>query len=429
MLPTFSSVVVVLLIVASSLTAVTAAVLAVCWRRRALAAEAHAEGRVADLRASADRLELLAAVDGLTGVLNHRGFHQRLEEEIARAVRHRRPLSLVVLDLDHFKQINDMHGHPAGDRVLAETAARLVALARVGEHVARVGGEEFALILPDANGVGAFAAAERMRNGIAARPFADVGAVTISAGVCEMQVAGSAGELYRLADTALYWAKAHGRNLTFRYTPQVALELDHNEGPAMAERARAIASLRALATLVDRRHPSTERHTERVAALAHALALEAGWSPDRAQRLRDAALVHDVGKVALREDVLMKAQPLDAEELAHLQTHAAIGARIAGTVLDEEQVAWIRAHHERWDGGGYPAGLRGSAIPDGARLLTVADAWDAMTSDRWYQAPLDADAALDEVLAQAGRHFAPDATRLLEGLAASGRLRRIAGAH
>ncbi len=404
------------------------AVLALRARRGEQEAHRLAAVHRADREATEGRLGTLAAIDAQTGLLNHRSFHQRLEEEVGRAMRHGRPLSIVVLDLDRFKEINDRHGHPAGDRVLAEAAARITVLARTGEHVARVGGEEFALILPDADGVGAFAAAERIRQAIASRPFADVGPLTISAGVCALSTAGSATELYRLADVALYWAKAHGRDMTFRYTPEVAAELQPAADlDATSDRARALASLRALGGLVDDRHHSTRGHADRVAALAHALALEAGLTPDAAQRLRDAALVHDVGKVALRDEVLLKATALDREEREHVQTHAAIGARIVSGVLDDEQVMWVRGHHERWDGTGYPDRLAGAHIPEGATLLGLADAWDAMRSERWYQAARDADDALAEVRREAGRHFAPEAVLHLEGLAVTGRLRRMTG--
>lgn len=403
--------------------------LAWTWRREAHAATSLAERRLRHRRESEARLEALAAVDGLTGLSNHRSFHDRLAGETARAERHERNLSVAILDVDHFKQINDRFGHPAGDRVLTETAERLRGLVRNGEHLARVGGEEFALVLPDVDGVGAFAAAERIRRAIASTPYEGVGSVTLSAGVCDLVTAGSAGELYRLADRALYWSKAHGRNLTFRYTPEVADELEHRSATSEVQRPDTIANLRALVALVADRHPSTQHHAERVAAIAHALALEAGWDPERAHRLRDAALVHDVGKIALREEVLFKHGPLDQGDLAHIRTHPLIGARIAARALDPEQASWVRCHHERWDGTGYPAGLRGATIPDGAQLLGLADAWDAMTSDRWYRAARDHEQALTEIARQAGLHFAPDAARRLVELAESGRLGRIAGAH
>jgi diguanylate cyclase (GGDEF)-like protein/PAS domain S-box-containing protein len=175
-------------------------------------------------------LERLAAHDPLTGMANHRVLHEQLNTEVARANRHGHPLSFAVLDLDHFKRINDKHGHPAGDRVLCETARRLQTLARAGELLARVGGEEFAWIL-NAGGLDAFAAAERARSTISATPFPGVGTVTLSVGVCDLtdasdfSDASGSEDLYRRADQALYSAKRHGRNRTVRYSPETAREL------------------------------------------------------------------------------------------------------------------------------------------------------------------------------------------------------------
>jgi len=177
------------------------------------------ELRQAELEARRERDELkrLASQDPLTGLANHRCLHEQLQAEVARAQRSGRSLSIAVLDLDHFKQVNDQHGHPIGDRVLRQTGERLRRLVREGELLARVGGEEFAWILPDADCLGAFAAAERARDAVGATPFPQIGTLTLSAGVCELAAAGSAQHLYRLADQALYWAKQHGRDQTACY--------------------------------------------------------------------------------------------------------------------------------------------------------------------------------------------------------------------
>jgi diguanylate cyclase (GGDEF)-like protein/PAS domain S-box-containing protein len=176
---------------------------------------------VTDRKRMEAELERLATHDSLTGLLNRRVFHDRLADEVARAGRHGTSLSLALLDLDHFKAINDEHGHPVGDRVLREFARRLEALTREGEAVARIGGEEFAWILPNASERGAHAAAERARLAICDTPFAGVGDLTLSAGVCELSDAGSAEELYACADDALYRAKQLGRNQTFSYRGDV----------------------------------------------------------------------------------------------------------------------------------------------------------------------------------------------------------------
>jgi diguanylate cyclase (GGDEF)-like protein len=153
----------------------------------------------------------------VTGLANHRAFHERLRTEVERAGRHDRPLGLAVFDLDHFKEINDTHGHQIGDAVLAAVAQRLAAVARTGELVARVGGEEFAWVMPETTPDGAYLAAERARGAIEATAFETVGALTISAGVASNEHARTAQELLAAADRALYNAKHHGRNATFLY--------------------------------------------------------------------------------------------------------------------------------------------------------------------------------------------------------------------
>ena len=159
-----------------------------------------------------------AATDPVTGLANHRTFHERLSSEVERSARHGRALTLALFDLDHFKQINDTHGHQTGDDVLAAVALRLAAIARTGELVARIGGEEFAWLMPETTQDGAYLAAERARHAVAASPFEVAGTLTISAGLCSNQHADSAHELLNAADRALYQAKRSGRNTTVIYT-------------------------------------------------------------------------------------------------------------------------------------------------------------------------------------------------------------------
>jgi diguanylate cyclase (GGDEF)-like protein len=187
----------------------------------------HAEeraARFADLAAiaisNAEARELLAeraSTDELTKLANYRAFHERLRLEVERAIRHGRQLSLVLIDIDGFKAVNDAHGHPTGDAVLEETARRLTAQMRETDMVARVGGEEFALLLPETGAADAFAVAERARRAVDHRPYEVAGHLAISAGVCSLADAGDAEAMLRLADRALYLAKNHGRNMTFRH--------------------------------------------------------------------------------------------------------------------------------------------------------------------------------------------------------------------
>ena len=368
------------------------------------------------LELSAGLLADLAATDPLTELPNHRSFHERLLQEVALADRSGRPLSLVLLDLDHFKRINDSHGHPAGDAVVTEVARRLAACARRGEVVARVGGEEFAWLLPGADAMDAWQAAERARVEVSATPLLSYGSLTISAGVCELSQAGGASELHRLADGALYWAKAHGRDRCIRYSPDVVEELSAGERAARLEHQQALNAVHALARAVDAKDPYTQRHSERVADIAVRLALELGWPAERLRELREAAVLHDVGKIAVPDAILTKPGALTPEEFALVREHPVRGAEIVAEALTAEQASWVRGHHERFDGGGYPDGAAGDAIPDGARVMALADAWDAMTSDRPYRAGLAPRRALDICRAESGAQFAPEVVEALQAL-------------
>jgi diguanylate cyclase (GGDEF)-like protein len=388
---------------------------------------AELAGLTVQLADERDRLVAEATTDPLTGLLNHRAFHERLRQACAAAHRRQRPLSIALFDLDRFKQVNDTLGHLAGDRVLTEAARRMRDATRSGEVIARLGGDELALLMVDTPGDEAHAAAERIRRAITAEPFADAGHMTISAGVCDLGRAGLADDLLRLADGALYWAKANGRDACIVYSPEVVAELSAAERADRLEHARALAALGALAKAIDAKDPATIRHSERVAALTAELAEESGWGAEEVGRLHDAALVHDVGKIGVPDAILSKPGRLTDEEYDVIKRHADLGARIVAGVLEGDQVAWVRGHHERHDGRGYPDGLAGAEIADGARLLALADAWDAMTGARVYSAPLPPADALAEVRRNAGTQFHPDAVAALERIHARGALAQHEG--
>ncbi len=227
--------------------------------------------------------------------------------------------------------------------------------------------------------------------------------------------------MVRSADDALYFAKAQGRDIVARYQPELVEQLGQAQRAERVARRQALLGIGALARAVDAKDPASERHSERVAELAVRLARVTGWPPQRLALLREAALLHDVGKIGVPEEILARAT-LTAAEAAQLREHARLGAEIASEVLSTEQVGWIRAHHERPDGGGYPDGLVGEAIPPGARLLAVADAWDAMTGPSSHRTPLPPEAALAECRAGAGTQFAAEAVAALERVLATGEL-------
>lgn len=360
------------------------------------------------------RLGALATRDQLTNLPDGRAFHEQLRAETRRAERHERALSVVVLDVDGFRRINAEHGRLAGDRALAEIGRRLAATVRTGELVSRLSADHFAWILPETEGLNGWIAAERARRAVAALPVEGVGPVTVSAGVCDFEDVGGADELLSLAEVALRHAKASGGDVTFRYSA----ELDGSEEPGEAGEDRGLTRLRALAQELD----PTEGHSERVSRLAEKLALSSGWPADLAIRLAQAALVHDVGTVGIDDGVLRKPGPLSDEEREQIRNHPDTGAELAIKALDEEQLGWIRHHHERWDGDGYPHGARGESIPPGARLLALAEAFDAMTSARAYGEALTLEAALAECRRERGTQFAPEAVDALERLHALGGL-------
>jgi diguanylate cyclase (GGDEF)-like protein/PAS domain S-box-containing protein len=362
-----------------------------------------------------------ASTDPLTGLLNHGAFHERVAQVLAERGPDRL-VSLVLLDVDHFKEINDHDGHQVGDAVLARVAALVAGSGREGDVLARVGGDELAWLLPDTSPDEAWEVAERARQAVRAAELRTPsgGVLTISAGVCSTEQASAAAELFRLADGALYWAKCHGRNTTVCYRSEVVEALSAAERAHRLERSQALATIRALARAVDARDPNTQRHSERVGDLAAQLAVALGWSLEEAAKLRDAGLVHDVGKIGIADAILLKPGRLTREEYEQVKAHAALGAQIVNDILLPEQVAWVRHHHERWDGAGYPDGIGGEDIPVGARILAVADSWDVMTSERAYHVPRTVPEALEEVRRSTGGQFAPEIVSALERLLDAG---------
>lgn len=363
-----------------------------------------------------------AATDSLTGLVNRGVFEERLTEEVARSRRHGRDLSLAVLDLDMFKAVNDLHGHVVGDAVLREAALRLASRVREGDVLARIGGEEFAWLMPETDGMEAWQATERARAAMSEMPFPEVGRVTVSGGVCDLERAEGPDGLYRQADAALYWAKRNGRDVVFLYTPEAMQALGEEERATELRRNQAFQSIRVLARAVDAKDVSTRRHSERVAGLAEALAQTLGWGADQIALLREAALVHDVGKIAVSDTILFKPERLTETEMAKVSLHSVLGAEMLSDVLTPEQTSWVRAHHERWDGLGYPDGLAGEAVPEGARILHLADAWDVMTSSRPYVPSMTPEFALSECRRLAGAQFWEAAVVALELLGSTGAL-------
>jgi diguanylate cyclase (GGDEF)-like protein/putative nucleotidyltransferase with HDIG domain len=328
-----------------------------------------------------------------------------------------------MIDLDHFKTVNDTFGHPVGDLVLVETARRIRTAARAGDIVARIGGEEFLMLLPDTDGVTALAVAERVRAAVRATDYpAGAGRLSASLGVASLADELDADGLLAQADAALYWAKRHGRDAAFRYNAALMGDLSVPNRTREIAREDGLAALRALARAIDARDAATQRHSIRVADMAVMIATALGWTADQTIRLREAGLVHDVGKIGIPDSILLKASGLTPDERELMKDHARLGARIVSEVLDPDQVEWVAHHHERWDGDGYPLGIDGTNIPEGARILAVADSWDAMTSAREYNVALGREEALEECVRCSGSQFWPAAIDALVRLDVAGAL-------
>ena len=315
---------------------------------------------------------------------------------------------MCLVDIDDFKQVNDWFGHPAGDVVLGQVASRL----RQGGESFRLGGDEFAVLLPGLDDLSAVGVANSIVERIGALVLDDIGSVTVSAGVATYPLQGVArDELIRLADSALYWAKEDGKNQARTYEPVtldvVALEA-LSEEPDRSARYRAAASL---AKAVDARDSYTGSHSERVGELAARIARRLGIDEPQVELTRLAASLHDLGKLAIPEEILRKPAALNEAERLVLERHPQIGYRMLESLGVDPIADWVLHHHERWDGSGYPSGLTGDEIPLGARIIFVADAFDAMTSQRVYREPLSETEALAELRRCSGTQFDPEIVR------------------
>jgi diguanylate cyclase (GGDEF)-like protein len=397
-------------IVPFTLMASTALMLVVLWQRTPFLFAALAGPLVAISLYQRSTHKVLSAMrlaltDPLTGLGNHRHFHERLQRALAQAEDERTPVSLLFLDIDDFKRINDQFGHPAGDRVLSLVASRL----RQGGEAFRLGGDEFAVLLPDADERTSLGVGEAIVARIGQTDLGVVGSITVSAGVATYPHPGRERDsLIRLADGALYWAKEHGKNQVRVARADVAELSEFRRVASGVDRVARFRAAASLARAVDSRDAYTGSHSERVASMAAQIAERLELSAEEVELVRLAGSLHDLGKLAIPEEILRKPAALTEAERLVLQRHPQIGHRMLESLGVDPIADWVLHHHERWDGGGYPAGLAGEDIPLGARIIFVADAFDAMTSNRLYRAALSREEAVQEVERCSGSQFDPD---------------------
>lgn len=352
------------------------------------------------------RLSDAARTDPLTQLPNRRAFREVLDLELERARRGGTPLSVLVGDVDHFAQVNDRAGHQVGDAALQRIATLLRTGARQIDVAARIGGEAFALILPDTGPQEAFAVAERLR-GALRDAFADATVpITISFGIASHPFHAETGaSLVRAADEALHAAKESGRDRSVIHSAALRGLLRDGGEERDVEAERYLGVVLDLAEAVDVRFSGSARHSETVGRYAELMARELGMSEQRVGRVRLAGLLHDIGKVGVPDEILRKAGPLDEAERAVVARHPELGAQLLEHPSLRDVQAWVAAHHERPDGTGYPRGLSGDALALEARIVAVADAYEAMTSDRAYRDAIGHEAARAELRRHAGPQF------------------------
>ena len=328
--------------------------------------------------------------DPLTGCLNRRGLEERVTAELERSLREGDSLSIVLLDLDNFKAINDMNGHAVGDELLCWVVEGLRRAVRPLDSIGRLGGDEFAILAPGASESGAEHIATRARKLLSER-------VAVSTGVACFPGHGvDHDELQRHADRQLYAAK-------------------HGDAKHFAAGSRELTWAATLARAVDARMATPIEHSTIVARYAAGTAQRLGWSGPDLAHLRIAAMLHDIGKVVLPDRILQKPDSLSDVEYEEVKRHPETGAALINRVEGLGQIAeWVRHSHEHFDGSGYPDGLSGDRIPLASRILLVADAFDAMTSDRPYRAAQSQAETLAELRRHAGRQFDPRCVEALD---------------
>ncbi|HUH80742.1 MAG TPA: diguanylate cyclase [Solirubrobacteraceae bacterium] len=344
-------------------------------------------------------LRQLAISDPLTGLRNHRAFQEDLAVELDRSGRSGAPLSLVMLDADGLKQLNDTCGHQSGDAALIQLGHAMLAGPRAGDRAYRVGGDEFAMILHDTRAWGAFEFVQRLQRALAEDPGAPL---NMTAGISEALAPRPRDELIHEADVALMNAKRSDRRAVI-FTPEMEPFDNHLPDDEVEHHTQTLA--RALALAVDSKDSYTRSHSQTVATLCAVLGAELGVDHVRLPRLRLAGLLHDVGKIGIPDSILKKPARLSADEFEQMKTHSALGEGIVLAAEMPVEARWVRHHHERVDGRGYPDGLAGEHIPFESRIIHVADAFEAMTSDRPYREAPGVAFALEELARHAGTQF------------------------
>ena len=355
-------------------------------------------------------LKNLANVDELTGLYNHRYFQEFLQKSIDEADKKKQEVSLLFMDIDYFKNFNDINGHQAGDLLLKEISQILKYCIRDTDAVARYGGEEFAVILPNTTEKNALKIGERIRSSIQSTYFKGQENqpdknITISIGVSSYpKRAISKHQLINTADDALYRAKSFNRNRVELYH-SVLDELSENRDINID----TVKSLKYFINMINIKDRYTYGHTERVVIYSKYFGEYINLTEEEKIKLQVSAYLHDIGKLEIPEEVLNKKEKLTQSERQMFINHPQVGVDLIKNIeqLSEFKLI-IKHHHERYDGNGYPSGLKGLDIPYLSRILTIVDSFDAMTSNRTYNKVKTKEEAIKELRDHAGKQFDPD---------------------
>ena len=375
-----------------------------------LAAElAAARSRISELESELARV---SSRDPLSSeLLTLRAFRTQLELDVQRAQRYSRPLAVALLDVDRFRYLNLKHGYAVGDLVLGAVGDLIAGATRSHDLACRIGGDEFAILLPETDADGAVEAVQRIIVGLESLEAGGIQGQSVSAGIAMLEPAQAAEPLLAAARTALEEARAAGGGQAVLFNPSVPGAADAEQlagGPG--------AVIAALASTLGERDRYTGDHSETVVDLVQRVGEALARGPDEIARLRTAALLHDIGKVGVPDEILHKEGPLDEREWEIMRQHPIIGERIIRATPGMGAIARaVRHEHERWDGGGYPDGLAGEQIPIEARIILACDAYHAMISDRPYRRAMPHRDAMTELGANAGTQFDPQVVEALIG--------------
>jgi diguanylate cyclase (GGDEF)-like protein/putative nucleotidyltransferase with HDIG domain len=353
-----------------------------------------------------------ADTDGLTGLNNHRSFQDTYNLEIENCAISGDDFSLLFIDLDFFKTYNDIYGHSMGDEILKEVGRIIKSCIRETDVGGRYGGDEFAVILRRTRAEEAKIAAERIRSRLESTMSEKGITLTCSIGIACWRVDGVArGTIIQAADKAVYAAKQAGRNRVYLASEVDTIEATRPDMMLSVDNNAAIDNIVfSLASTVDARDHYTYGHSKMVSKYAAELAKAIGYDRGGLRRIRAASLLHDIGKLNLPDSILTKQGPLTNDEWEVIKKHPELALNILKYIVGlRDCIDAILYHHERWDGQGYPKGLKGKDIPTDARIMAIADAYDAMKSERYYkERGMTEEEALNEVERCAGTQFDPE---------------------